>query len=305
MTETPEQPTKTTESVEALITSVAQGTELHFETGLCGDWSILADHPGKVGLHIVSNGECWLGFPASAQPTQRLSAGDAVFVNQGVSHFLSRQEVPAQVSLDELKNYCTPNHAESGVICYELNEVNETSTHFFGLLPPWMVLRTTEQTEELATILAMIRRETLSGKPGYQTIISRLSDVLAVHLLRQIVAQEHQLNGVFAGLNDSSLLPVLNAILKHPERDWSVDAMANIACLSVSAFADRCQRATGLTPKKILDQLRFQRAKYLLSTTSRALEVVAADVGYQSNTAFGRFFKKYANCSALEYRAKL
>ncbi|MGQ4277400.1 AraC family transcriptional regulator [Pseudidiomarina sp. E22-M8] len=302
MTKTPKQATKTTDSLETLITSVAQGTELHFESGLCGDWSLLADEPEKVGFHIVTSGHCWLGFPNSEQQTQRLSAGDTVFVNQGVSHFLSREKVPAQVSLAELDDYCTPEHRENGVICYELNEVNTTSALVFSLLPPWIVLRNSEQTEQLAGVLAMIRSEALRQKPGYRTVIQRLSDVLAVHLLRQIIATEQGLVGVFAGLHDSALTNVLEAIIKQPEHDWDVEKMANLACLSMSAFADRCLRKTGLTPKKLLDQLRFHQAKYLLSTSTLPIEVIASKIGYQSTTAFGRFFKKYAGSSALEFR---
>lgn len=303
MTKTPEQTTKTTDSIESLITSVAQGTELHFESGLCGDWSLLADTPEQVGFHVITQGDCWLGFPDSEQPTQKLRTGDAIFVNRGVSHFLSHKEIPPHVSLAELDDYCTPEHQENGVICYELHEVNPTSALVFSLLPPWMVVRNTEQTAQLAEVLAMIRSEALSQNPGYRTVIQRLSDVLAVHLLRQIIASEQQLNGAFAGLNDSALAGVLEAILQHPEHDWNVEQMAGLACLSISAFADRCLRKTGLTPKKLLDQLRFHRAKYLLSTSTLPVEVIAAKVGYQSTTAFGRFFKKYAGSSAIAFRS--
>ncbi|WP_301898522.1 AraC family transcriptional regulator [Pseudidiomarina terrestris] len=214
-----------------------------------------------------------------------------------------RRQVPAQISLSELENYCTPEHSENGIVCYELDEVNSASTLVFSLLPPWLVLRNAEQTQQLGSILAMIRSEVLAHQPGYRTVIQRLSDVLTLHLLRQLLVNQDELTGVFAALHDSALTTVLNDLIEAPEQDWTVEQMANLACLSTSAFADRCLRKTGLTPKKLLDQLRFHRAKYLLSTSSLPVEVIASRIGYQSATAFGRFFKKYADQSAQEFRS--
>ncbi|WP_278355678.1 MULTISPECIES: AraC family transcriptional regulator [Idiomarina] len=92
------------------------------------------------------------------------------------------------------------------------------------------------------------------------------------------------------------------AIIDEPGADWSVEHLAELAYLSVSAFAERCLKKTGLTPKKLVDQLRLQRARMLLNGSQLPLDLIAEQLGYQSATAFSRFFKKYAGLSPADYR---
>ena len=302
MTETPERPTKSTESMDLLLNSVAMGAELHFESGLCGAWSIHAKHPEKVGFHVVSNGECWFGVTDNEHSKQRLNAGDVVFVNQGVSHFLSAQELPKDMDLEQLKQHCIAEHEQQGIVCYELQDKSEVNQLVFQLLPPWVVVNSGEQTEQLAQLLQMVRSETTQRKPGYRAVLQRISEIIAVQLLRQVMQSNRHTTGLFAALNDRALAPVVAALLAKPGHDWSVEIMAELAHLSVSAFAERCLKVTGYTPKKVLDAIRLQRAKYLLRSSSMAIETIAWQVGYQSVTAFGRFFKRYLGCAAQAFR---
>ncbi|WP_339618216.1 AraC family transcriptional regulator [Idiomarina abyssalis] len=121
-------------------------------------------------------------------------------------------------------------------------------------------------------------------------------------LLRQVIDQGESLNGPLAALNDRQLRSVVIAIIDEPGADWSVEHLAELAYLSVSAFAERCLKKTGLTPKKLVDQLRLQRARMLLNGSQLPLDLIAEQLGYQSATAFSRFFKKYAGLSPADYR---
>ncbi|WP_241970308.1 AraC family transcriptional regulator [Idiomarina seosinensis] len=302
MSEKPEYTTKTTESVDELLNQVAQGTEFHFQSGLCGDWTLLAMEPDKAALHLITEGECWFGFPDSSAPVKKLTAGDIVFINQGISHFVSRSPVPNDVKASELPSFCQPQHSEGGVVCYDINSPSATTQSVFRLLPPWVILASQEQAQRLKSIITMIREETKSSAPGHQAIVQRLSDVLAIHLLRAVVSQGDGLQGPLAALQDRYLRPLVLAIIDEPGGEWSVNEMAEKAFLSTSAFADRCLKHTGLSPKKLVDQLRLQRARALLKNSDLPLELIAEQLGYQSATAFSRFFKKYANQSASEYR---
>lgn len=302
MTKTPEQSTESTKSLDLLISTVAAGAELHFESGLCGAWSIQAESPEKVGFHVISQGQCWFGVTANEHAKQRLKAGDVAFVNSGVSHFLSKAELPSDMGLEQLKQHCIAEHEQHGVVCYELAEKGEVNQRVFELLPPWLVVRASEQTEQLAQLLNMVRSETKLRKPGYRTVLQRLSEILAVQLLRQVMQSDGHAPGLFAALNDRALAPVVAALLDAPGEDWSVEAMASLAHLSVSAFAERCVKTTTLSPKKLLDAIRIQRAKYLLRSSATTVETIAWQLGYQSVTAFGRFFKRYLGCTAQAFR---
>lgn len=302
MTETPEQPTKTMNSVDALLNQVAQGTEFHFQSGLCGDWTLMADNPKKAALHLITAGECWFGLPANQSATQALHAGDIVFVNQGISHFLSYQPIPADIAADDIPKYCHPEHQQNGVVCYDINSPSHTTDTVFRLLPPWVVLGQRHQTQGLQTLISMIRTETQHSQPGYQAIVQRLSDVLAIHLLRAVLTTRSELTGPLAALQDRQLHSLVVAIMDEPGAHWSVETMAKQVFLSPSAFAERCHKLTGMAPKKLVDHLRLQRARALLSYTEQPLDQVAEQLGYQSATAFSRFFKRYEGVSASRYR---
>ncbi|NQZ17417.1 MAG: AraC family transcriptional regulator [Idiomarina sp.] len=302
MTETPEQPTKTSDTVEALLNQVAQGTEFHFQSGLCGDWTLMANEPQKAALHLVTEGDCWFGFPFKNTDVISLHAGDVIFVNQGISHFLSYNQIPNNITEDEIPSFCQPEHQQNGIVCYDINSPSQITDTVFRLLPPWIVLNHNCQANEMQALISMIRAETKHSEPGSQAIVQRLSDVLAIHLLRAVINGQQELTGPLAALQDRYLRGLVLAIIDEPAGDWSVETMAKKAYLSTSAFAERCHKQTGMAPKKLVDQLRLQRARMLLSKTQLPLELVAEQLGYQSATAFNRFFKRYEGISASEYR---
>ncbi|MTJ00988.1 AraC family transcriptional regulator [Idiomarina piscisalsi] len=302
MTETTEQPTKTTGTVDALLNQVAQGTEFHFQSGLCGDWTLMAEEPEKAALHLITEGNCWFGFPSSQAAVTELHAGDIIFVNQGISHFLSDQPIPTPISESDIPNFCQPEHQQNGVVCYDINSPSQTTDAVFRLLPPWVILNQEHQANEMRALIKMIRVETKAGQPGSQAIVQRLSDVLAIHLLRAVITSHQELKGPLAALQDRHLKTLVLTIIDEPGGDWSVETMAEKVYLSPSAFADRCQKQTGMAPKKLVDQLRLQRARMLLTNTTLSLELIAEQLGYQSATAFSRFFKRYQGVSASHFR---
>ncbi|RUO67133.1 AraC family transcriptional regulator [Idiomarina ramblicola] len=304
MTKTTEHTTQTTKALNELLEQVAQGTELHFESGLCGDWTLMAKSPEKVAFHIVTKGVCWFGVPDSSIAPIKLNTSDIIFVNKGVSHFLSETQIPSDVNQSDIPKYCQQRHQQAGVVCYDVNSAPGANDTLFQLLPSWLVLKQGNQSQQLSHIIELIRAETTEQSPGYQTVISRLSDVLALHLLRQVIGQGEKLSGPLAALNDKQLRSVVIAVIADPGADWSVEHLAEQAYLSVSAFAERCIKKTGLTPKKLIDQLRLQRACKLLNESQLALDLIADQLGYQSATAFSRFFKKNTGVSPANYRSK-
>ena len=289
--------------MDELIAQIAQGTELHFESGLCGDWAINARNPAKVGLHIVTQGHCWFAFPDSRQAPQQLELGDAIFVNKGTSHIMSASHIPNDIARADIPKFLASQHTDFGLVCYDMDNPNEATATLFQLLPAWVVLKRREQNHQLASLITMIRKEVLTRATGYVSVIQRLSDVVAIQLLREVIGRGDVLKGPFAAFNDNKLRPVVMAIMASPGEDWRIERMAEKAFLSNSAFAERCLKHTGLTPKKLADHIRLHSAKALLKSSTLSLEQIAAQVGYQSGTAFGRFFKKYTGISANDFRA--
>ncbi len=288
--------------VDLLLNQVAQGTEFHFQSGLCGDWTLMANKPTKAALHLVTEGHCWFGLSPQQPSVLELNAGDIIFVNQGVSHFLSHSPVPNDIAEHELASFCEPEHQQDGVVCYDIDSPSQITDIVFRLLPPWLVLSHERQAHEMKAIIDMIRAEAKRNEPGGSAIVQRLSDVLAIHLLRAVIGGHQELTGPLAALQDKYLRDLVFTIIEHPAADWSVESMAKQVFLSPSAFAERCHKQTGLSPKKLVDQLRMQRARMLLNNTALPLTAIAQQVGYQSVAAFSRFFKRYAGIAASDYR---
>lgn len=302
MPEQPEKTTKTTDSIDALLNQVAQGAEFHFQSGLCGDWALPMNKPSLAGLHLVTQGHCWFGLLGNSLHTQQLHAGDVIFVNQGVSHFLSHSPIPNNVTESEIPSFCIPEHKDNGIVCYDIESPSTTTDIVFSLLPPWLIISTIEQATTLQNIINMIRDEAKSPTPGHQAIVQRLSEVLAIQFLRAVVEQGAELRGPLAALHDRQLRPLVLALVQQPGADWTVETMSQQVFLSTSAFAERCLKHTGLSPKKLLDQIRLQRAQSLLMQSTLSIETISLQLGYQSTTAFSRFFKKYTGVSASSYR---
>ena len=123
-----------------------------------------------------------------------------------------------------------------------------------------------------------------------------------LHLLRQLLTDDSINQGMLAALKDPALRRVVLAIMAKPEAEWTVESMAALAFLSKSAFAERCHKVMQTTAKALLDTLRLQRSRYLLIHTEQSLDRIAEQVGYQSATAFIRFFKQQHGISPGDFR---
>ena len=189
------------------------------------------------------------------------------------------------------------------MVCYDI-EVNDTRHPklCFKQLPEFGVLfHAAEQGGSLRAVVELIEQESEAKRPGFETAISRMSDVVVLQVLRNVIANENAQQGILAALKDPQLKQVVLAIIDNPAGNWKVESMAAKAFLSRSAFADRVHNKTGMSPKSLLNALRLQRARFLLHQQKLPIELIAEQVGYASATSFIRFFKQELGVSPGEY----
>jgi AraC-like DNA-binding protein len=150
----------------------------------------------------------------------------------------------------------------------------------------------------LASIVSFMVEEAALGESGAGLMISRLIDLLVLRTLRTWVDASEQLGGWLAGLKDPRIGRALQAIHDEPFRSWSVEALANIAMMSRSAFALRFNATVGIPPLRYSTQWRLTLAADLLRTMPGLRVVqVASRVGYESEASFSRAFKSHFGCS--------
>ena len=145
--------------------------------------------------------------------------------------------------------------------------------------------------------------EVAAGRPGSETVLAKLSELLFVEAVRRYAqALPQGQTGWLAGLRDPHVARAL-ALLHHDiTRPWNVDDLSRKVGLSRSALAERFRNALGDTPLNHLRTLRMQKAMQLLADTRQPLEQIAQAVGYQDAFGFSKVFKRTIGQSPRQFR---
>ncbi len=135
--------------------------------------------------------------------------------------------------------------------------------------------------------------EARSPRAGGAGVLAKLAEVLFIEVLR-LYAQEQSgaSTGWLAGVRDRIVGSALQALHKRPEHAWTVEELAHAAGTSRSVLAERFQLLVGSSPIQYLTQWRMVLASNLLARSSAPMTRVAEAVGYQTDTAFSRAFRR-------------
>jgi transcriptional regulator GlxA family with amidase domain len=175
------------------------------------------------------------------------------------------------------------------------------------MLPPFMHIKSTH--EPGATWINFVARlltgEVAQMRPGTQTVVSSLTNILFVQVLRHWMDNGAASAGWLSALKHPQVGPVLAAVHERPEAPWTVDKLAKRARLSRSAFSARFAKVVGETAQAYLMRLRMQRAAKLLRDEHLSLGQVAAGVGYDSEAAFNKAFKRWRGKTPGQFRREI
>ncbi len=150
----------------------------------------------------------------------------------------------------------------------------------------------------LRRVVELIAEETVETRPGRDLILERLVEVLLLEALRFRPAEAAtQEQGLLAGLADPALARALRHIHADVARPWTVAELARSAGMSRAVFAERFTRRVGMPPMQYLLEWRIAIAKDVLRRERTPLAEVAAQIGYQSASAFSTAFSRHAGCS--------
>jgi AraC-like DNA-binding protein len=153
-----------------------------------------------------------------------------------------------------------------------------------------------------AAIDRLIIEATRPG-PGNLALLGRLSELLFMEILRwQLTHISEGHRGWLAGLNDVHISRVLTLIHAEPARPWTVEELAEHAAMSRSALAKRFVELVGETPMQYLSGWRMQLARRLLSESPLGLAEIAARIGYESEAAFNRAFRRVVGTPPASWR---
>jgi AraC-like DNA-binding protein len=280
-------------------------------------WGIRVRPGDDAKFHVVLEGHARLSVDGVDEAIE-LSAGDIVALPHGHAHSLSDDPSITAQPLEELL-LCRPR-GDSSVL--RLGGGGQSSTIVSGrfrfedrrnnpllsVLPPVITLRGEmgKSVRWLEPTLKFIACEAQSGRPGSQTVIARLADVLFIQIVRGHLASL-PLNGSgwLGALADAQIGSALGHIHQSPEQDWTVQSLASKVAMSRSAFASRFMRLVGEPPLSYVTRWRMQKAASMLRDGKQTLAAVAARVGYDSEAAFSKAFKRAVGSAPGAYRRAL
>jgi AraC-like DNA-binding protein len=290
-------------------------------------WGIRVRAGEDAKFHVVLEGRARLTVDGVGEPIE-LSAGDIVALPHGHAHSLL--DDPSVTPALDLDPSVTPQPLEELLVCRPRGDNSvlrvggggQASTIVSGrfrfedrknnpllsVLPPVITLRGEmgKSVRWLEPTLKFIACEAQSGRPGSQTVIARLADVLFIQIVRgHLASLPVNGSGWLGALADAQIGAALGHIHQNPEQDWTVQSLASKVAMSRSAFASRFMRLVGEPPLSYVTRWRMQKAANMLRDGKQTLAEVAAQVGYDSEAAFSKAFKRAVGSAPGAYRRSL
>ncbi|MBL1274624.1 MAG: AraC family transcriptional regulator [Ectothiorhodospiraceae bacterium] len=273
-------------------------------------WGIQFEKERRATFHIVSRGSCWLIPGKEAKPIQMMQ-GDVALVVHGEGHILADSpETPVQHYLTAVKKVCSVESAESNstvLFCGAYHFEQDGAHPLLSLLPPVIYLSAdqAQSDESLRSLVRMLMRERCqsSSGPGSSAIISRLSDVLFILVVRAWLAKQPECSAGWLGaLRDPHIGKILSLVHATPQQSWSVASLANEVSMSRAAFSKRFSHLVGVAPLTYIRRWRMDLAARLLRESTTSVARVAEQVGYESETSFSKTFRQSRGHSPGSYR---
>ena len=261
---------------------------------------------GRAQFHFVARGPVFLRTTSGV--LHRLEAGDAALLPRGGSHdLLSAPDLSSRdvasfeaatlcESISTIKacpaESCRTKDALifSGCMEFDLGALHPLIT----LMPEVMLVGTLlDRSREFLPMLEAMERETRTERAGFAGILARLADVVSASIVRGWVECGcGDARGWVEALRDPRLGRVISALHRDPGRNWTVAELAAEMGSSRSVFAERFLAVTGLTPVRYMTELRMRLAAQWIGRERMSIESAAHRLGYGSQAAFSRAFKR-------------
>jgi len=255
-----------------------------------------------VIFHLITEGECYVELGAEAP--LRLIAGDVVIFPEGDAHrMMSKPGLPPArgAPLADVLTRRPRQLAYGGggaitrLVCGYLACDARLARMLLAGLPP-VVRVNVRGSNAGAWLEASVRyalAEARSPRPGGAGVLAKLAEVLFIEVLRMHMNEQGEgRTGWLAGVRDRIVGAALHALHRSPSHPWTLEELARAAGTSRSVLAERFQQLVGSSPIQYLTQWRMLLASNLLSRSNASLASIAHEVGYQTDTAFSRAFRR-------------
>lgn len=273
------------------------------ELPLGRDAGLLYGGAGVAGFHFITQGMCFCRV--QGRRPFRLLQGDLLFLPTGLRHeLLPSESAPARPA----PMAPVPREARGAVarfLCGGYRTAESRHHPLLSMLPPVIHMPASEldRCEALRAVLRLLVLEATRPEPGSDALIEQLIHTLLIYFVRHFVARsEVDAGGWLKALSDAQLARALSEIHARPGDAHTVATLARSAGMSRAAFARRFQALAGQPPLAYVSAWRMRVAASLLRDTPLGLAQVAQKVGYESEFAFSRAFKRHTGRAPSHFR---
>jgi len=281
-----------------------------------------ADH--LIAYHLVVKGEAWAQVEGG--PAVRLARGDIAMFPRGHAHVMSSapgvrgqandgswvatiRDVPKPVPVTYRGGITEPGielpEQEAGaiVICGFIGCDLRPFNPLIEAMPALLHIPAQALGEWVAPVLHQAARESLLRQAGSTAALERLSEMVFVDAARRYLdAMPESASGWLAALRDRHIGRAIGLLHERLSEDWTLDELGRHVGLSRSALHERFAALVGLPPMQYLTQWRMQRGAQLLREGRATVAVIAQEVGYDSEAAFARAFKRATGLPPAAWR---
>ncbi|HEX7081571.1 MAG TPA: AraC family transcriptional regulator [Gammaproteobacteria bacterium] len=312
------------DALSELLRAVKLSGAMFYVAECSKPWRVLAPPGHKLGRYVAPNASHVIEFHLATlgsgyvrvdDETTPFSAGDLFMIPHGDEHEMGNGSdaelvdasvtLPALLTGDTIRSRFGGGGEETHLVCgYLACEAALIRPVLAGL--PRVVrvhLRNDRAGEWLENSIVHAVERAAAAAPGSDVILARLAEVLFAEALQRYVVQVSPgRSGWLAGALDPAVGRSLAALHRRPSHAWTLDELAQEAAISRSALTERFARYLGQSPMAYLADWRLELGAEALRTTSRSVLQIATEVGYESEAAFNRAFKRRFGKPPAQYR---
>ena len=278
-------------------------------TDVAGDFSVQYPRHEGIKCYAIVSGQRWLSVEGVRDPLQ-LTAGDCFLLPRGRSFRLASDlALPA---VDALTMHAAQQKNGGMLTINGGGDCVTVGAHFIlshhhagillGVLPPIVHIRTESDKAAMRWSLERLRQELRDPQPGGFLVAQHLAYMMLVQALRLHLAEglKGGVGWLFA-LADRQMSAAITAMHDDPAHRWTLQKLAQVAGMSRSIFAQKFKDTVGEPPMEYLVRWRMTLAADKLMHSSDPISVIALSLGYESESAFGKAFKRVMGCSPRQY----
>jgi len=261
-----------------------------------------------IKCYAMLAGQCWLAVEGVPEPAL-LHAGDCFLLPRGLPFRLATDLSLEPISFSEartrpgaLSEAPAANNAAPYIAGGHFTLSGGHSEMILQSLPPIIHIRRESDKAAMRWSLERMREELRSAQPGSSLIAQQLAYMMLVQALRLHLADTASATpGWLFALSDKHMSLAIATIHNDPGHPWTLQSLAERVGMSRSVFALRFREIVGATPMEYLTRWRMLLGADRLKNTPESLSAIAASLGYESESAFGKAFRRVMGCAPRQY----